>query len=61
MLNPDSIMFRAPNEKYREEYERIFSKPESQCDQCKTLDIPICGQHGPLGGTVCDERKAMMK
>lgn len=24
MLNPDSIMFRAPNEKYREEYERIF-------------------------------------
>ena len=27
MLNPDSIMFRAPNEKYREEYSRIFKKP----------------------------------
>lgn len=26
MLDQSSIMFRAPNEKYREEYNRIFEK-----------------------------------
>ena len=42
MLNPDSIMFRAPNEKYREEYERIFR--------------PVCSVNKKTCETIsCDE------
>jgi len=49
MLNPDSVMFRAPNEKYREEYERIF-RPICSVDKksgdkipCDNLDKRSCG------------------
>lgn len=39
MLNPDSIMFRAPNEKYREEYEQIF-RPACVVDKKTSEEIP---------------------
>ena len=65
MLDQSKIMIRAGNEKYREQYDLIFPHKDytimDQCAYCKTLNEPICGQHGPLGSTVCDERKAMMK